>query len=98
VKSRAGIVGALIATRQPRNAVGWILLAFGLMGAVQVPAALYADHHFAHHEGPLPGDELAACLPDWLGQTVLFAVVLFLPQLFPTGPHPSSDFRRRPSS
>ena len=79
------IVGALIATRQPRNAVGWILLAFGLMGAIQVPAALYADHHFAHHEGPLPGDEVAAWLSDWLGQTVLFAVVLFLPQLFPTG-------------
>ena len=75
----------MIATRQPRNAVGWILLAFGLMGAVQVPAALYADHHFAHHEGPLPGDEVAAWLSDWLGQTVLFAVVLFLPQLFPTG-------------
>ena len=79
------IVGALIATRQPRNAVGWILLAFGLMGAIQVPSALYADHHFAHHEGPLPGDEVAAWLSDWLGQTVLFAVVLFLPQLFPTG-------------
>jgi signal transduction histidine kinase len=28
---------------------------------------------------------VAAWLSDWLGQTVLFAVVLFLPQLFPTG-------------
>jgi len=70
---------------EARVAVGWILLAFGLMGAIQVPSALYADHHFAHHEGPLPGDEVAAWLSDWLGQTVLFAVVLFLPQLFPTG-------------
>ena len=59
------------------------------MGAVQVPSAFYADHHFEHRAGPaLPGDEVAAWLSDWLGQTVLFAVVLFLPQLFPTGPSP----------
>ena len=87
------IVGALIATRQPRNAVGWILLGFGIMGAVQVPAALYADHHYAHHEGPLPGDQVAAWLSDWLGQTVLFAVVLFLPLLFPTGRPPTPRWR-----
>jgi signal transduction histidine kinase len=87
------IVGALIATRQPRNAVGWILLAFGVMGVVQVPAALYADHHFAHHEGALPGDEVTAWLSDWLGQTVLFAVVLLLPLLFPTGRPPTPRWR-----
>jgi signal transduction histidine kinase len=87
------IVGALIATRQPRNAVGWILLGFGVMGAVQVPAALYADHHFAHHQGPLPGDEVAAWLTDCLGQTVLFGVVLFLPLLFPTGRPPTPRWR-----
>jgi signal transduction histidine kinase len=87
------IVGALIATRQPRNAVGWILLGFGIMGVVQVPAALYADHHFAHHEGPLPGDEVAAWLSDWVGQTALFAVVLLLPLLFPTGRPPTPRWR-----
>ncbi len=79
------VVGALVATRQPRNAVGWILLAFGVIGAVQVPAGLYADHHFMHHQGPWPGDEVAAWLSDWLGQTSLFAVILFLPLLFPNG-------------
>jgi signal transduction histidine kinase len=79
------VVGALVATRHPRNAVGWILLGFGLIGAVQVPAGLYADHHFMHHQGPLPGDHVAAWLADWLGQTSLFAVILFLPLLFPNG-------------
>jgi two-component system NarL family sensor kinase len=87
------IVGALVASRQPRNAVGWILLGFGLIGAVQVPAGLYADHRFMHHQGPLPGDEVAAWLADWLGQTSLFAVVLFLPLLFPTGRPPTPRWR-----
>jgi signal transduction histidine kinase len=87
------IVGALIATRQPRNAVGWILLGFGVMGAVQIPAALYADHHYAHHGGSVPGDRIAAWLSDWLGQTVLFAVVLLLPLLFPTGRPPTARWR-----
>ena len=79
------VVGALVATRHPRNGVGWILLGFGLIGAVQVPAGLYADHHFMHHQGALPGDRVAAWLADWLGQTSLFAVILFLPLLFPNG-------------
>jgi signal transduction histidine kinase len=87
------IVGALVASRQPRNAVGWILLGFGLIGAVQVPSALYADHRFQHGQGALPGDEVAAWLADWLGETALFAVVLFLPLLFPTGRPPSPRWR-----
>jgi signal transduction histidine kinase len=87
------IVGALIATRQPRNAVGWILLGFGVMGAVQVPAALYADHHFQHGQGSLPGDTVAAWLADWMGQTALFSVVLLLPLLFPTGRPPTPRWR-----
>jgi signal transduction histidine kinase len=87
------IVGALIATRQPRNAVGWILLGFGCLGAVQVPAALYADHRFQHGQAPLPGDEIAAWLADWVSEPALFGVVLFLPLLFPTGRPPTPRWR-----
>ena len=37
------------------------------MGAVQVPAALYADHHFVHGQGSLPGDRVAAWLARLAG-------------------------------
>ena len=87
------VVGALVASRQPRNAVGWILLGFGLIGAVQVPAALYADHRFEHGQPALPGDEVAAWFATWLGQISLFGVVLFLPLLFPTGRPPTARWR-----
>jgi signal transduction histidine kinase len=87
------VVGALIASRHPRNAVGWILLGFGLIGAVQVPAALYADHRFEHHQPALPGDEVAAWFATWVGQMSLFGVVLFLPLLFPTGRTPTPRWR-----
>ena len=41
------IVGGLIASRLPRNPIGWLLLSFGVTLACQTFAAAYADHAYA---------------------------------------------------
>jgi hypothetical protein len=78
------IVGALVASRQPGNPVGWLLLAAGLCIAVSSFGESYARYALMTAPGSLPGGLVAA----WL-QTVVFGVitilVIFLPLYFPTG-------------
>ena len=90
------IVGGLIASRLPRNPIGWLLLSFGVSLACQTFAAAYADHAYAHHEGHLPGDTFAAWLSDEIGNITFVAWIILLPLLFPTGsPHGPSRSRHR---
>src|SRR5215207_10021295 len=37
-------VGALVASRQPRNAIGWLLIAIGLVGALTAFSAAYTTY------------------------------------------------------
>jgi signal transduction histidine kinase len=70
------IVGALIARRQPHNAIGWLFLAMGLLAGV----GLAADGWFA---SDLPGGEWAAVLGELVvGGLVGLPLVLLL---FPSG-------------
>jgi hypothetical protein len=72
-------VGALVASRRPDNAVGWVLLTVGLAFAVQACGEVYVaqpDHPAVGAVGWLS----AVAWPVWI---VLAAV--YLPLLFPTG-------------
>jgi signal transduction histidine kinase len=70
------IVGALIARRQPRNAIGWLFLAIGLMAGI----GLAAD---SWYRSDLPGSALAAALGELvLGGLLALPFVLLL---FPSG-------------
>jgi hypothetical protein len=72
-------VGALVASRRPDNAVGWVLLTVGLAFAVQAFGEVYVaqpDHPAVGAVGWLS----AVAWPVWI---VLAAV--YLPLLFPTG-------------
>ncbi len=84
-----GTVGALIASRRPGNAVGWIFCAVGLALAVASTASGYADHGLYGNGGALPAPELAAWLSVWLNILVLFVAPCLLFLLFPDG-HPLS--------
>jgi hypothetical protein len=87
-----GTVGALIASRRPENAIGWIFCALGLALAVASVASGYADYGL-YGGGPLPAPELAAWLNVWLYILVLFVGPCLLFLLFPDGHPPSARWR-----
>jgi hypothetical protein len=73
------LAGSLIASRHPRNAVGWLLLTIGLglaIGAV-------ADTNIRAASAPL--FELCAWMSAWTWYVWLFCAGVFLPLVFPTG-------------
>jgi hypothetical protein len=78
-------VGALIAARQPRNAIGWILCAIGLTGPLASTADEYAIYGLATRPDSLPEAEIAAWLSAWLAGANLFGLLAFILLLFPTG-------------
>jgi hypothetical protein len=78
------VVGALVASRQPGNKVGWLLLAAGLCLAVSLFGEGYARYALITATGSLPGGVYAA----WTQviQFVMIAILaIFLPLYFPTG-------------
>ncbi len=72
-----GCVGALIAVREPRNAIGWIFCVVALAGVAVGSSAVYA-------ELSLPGQIWGTWLSTWGGSVIFSAVPLVL-LLFPDG-------------
>ncbi len=72
-------VGALVASRQPDNAVGWILLVTG----ITLILGTLADANLLSRTAPARG--LSAWLSEWVWYVWLTLAGVFLPQLFPTG-------------
>jgi signal transduction histidine kinase len=85
-------VGALIASRQPQNAIGWIFLAAGLLWAFSGFAA-----GLATWAGPERIDVTWVRVLDWLGAWIfipgIYAPATFLLLLFPDGRLPSPRWR-----
>jgi hypothetical protein len=78
-------VGALVASRQPGNLVGWIFCALGLFGPLSGAGAEYALHALVTSPGLLPGGEVVAWLAEWFGGPTSFAMIAFVFLLFPDG-------------
>jgi hypothetical protein len=74
------LVGALVAAREPRNAVGWLLLVVGLCFAAQAGV----DAYIAGAD-PLPGRTAVAWCAGWIWYGWLYLAALVLPVVFPTG-------------
>jgi hypothetical protein len=86
------IVGMVIASRQPRNSIGWILLAIGLVWALGDAAGTYSTYGLTH-PGALPGPDVALILSSssWVPGIGLIGTFLIL--LFPDGHLPSPRWR-----
>jgi hypothetical protein len=79
------IVGALVASRHPGNAIGWILLVVAFLWALDSTLEGYAMYGLRLHPGSVPAPEYADALDDWLWITSIGTMGTFLFLLFPDG-------------
>jgi hypothetical protein len=61
------VVGAVIVAHRPRNAIGWIFSAIGLLAATGMLTMEYAAYAYVTRPGSLPGAILAAWYQWWWG-------------------------------
>jgi len=94
VQISTAAVGAVVASRLPRNPVGWILLTIGAGLGLSVTAAAYGELGTGTASGPLPGDEIAAWVGEWSLVPAVFGGVVFLLHVFPDGRFMSRRWRR----
>jgi len=78
------LVGAVIATNRPDNAIGWVFLAMGIVLGLTDAATSYADYGLFAVDEPLPAAEWAAWTVAWLDGLFLLCLILIL-LLFPDG-------------
>jgi len=83
------VVGVLVASRQPENALGWILLGIGV--AANLPLSGYAQYAYVTH--PLPLRLWALAFDQWLWVPVIALIGTFTILLFPDGHLPSPRWR-----
>jgi hypothetical protein len=88
-------VGAVLVARRTGNAIGWVFLALGVVVAVRVTGAAYADYSLLIRPGSLPEGTIAVALGE-AASTTMFALVGLAILLFPDGRLPSRRWRRLP--
>jgi hypothetical protein len=86
-------MGAVVASRIPRNAVGWILLALGAGTGVVLGLGAYAELSVAGGHHPYPADDYADWISSWLTPPLFFGLSAFLLLMFPDGQLPSRRWR-----
>ena len=85
-------VGALIASRQPGNAIGWMFLGVAFLVALSVCGGEYANYVFVVSPGWGPGGYLAGWLYLWTWYPTL-ALIVTVPMVFPDGRVPGPRWR-----
>jgi hypothetical protein len=86
------LLGAIIASRQPGNRIGWIYLLIGVLMPWQSLGALYYERSVS--SGGLPGARWGAWVDNWTVPLVFPAgLALFAFLLFPSGRLPSRRWR-----
>ena len=79
-----GLLGLLVARRQPGNPEGWLLLGLAASFIAVVDSGLYAVLDYRMHHGRLPLGETAVFIRGGIGPPLLFVFALII-LLFPDG-------------
>jgi hypothetical protein len=83
-------VGAFIASRRPKNAVGWVLCGMGLVFEFHAFAGAYADFVLVARPGSLPGEVIMLWTSTgWVSIPGMVLGVVLLVLLFPDGRPPN---------
>jgi signal transduction histidine kinase len=85
-------VGALLASRNPRNPIGWLMMAFGLGFLLSGMSSELAMYAYQTEPGALALGAFWAWLGSWIFIAVLAPVVIIV-LLYPTGTVPSPRWR-----
>ena len=78
------LLGTVIAVRQPRNPIGWLLVAAALAFSVGAFCGAYALRGLITAPGSLPGSDVAGWASQWTWPVGFTAIPLVL-LLFPDG-------------
>lgn len=87
------IVGALVASRRPENAVGWLCLAIGTAIAASGLSTQYGIYSLSTSPGSLPWGPEVAWFGNWSWILYVVPIGVFLVLLFPDGHVPSRGWR-----
>jgi hypothetical protein len=87
------VVGAIVASRQPRNAIGWLFCGVGVTVGLNSFAGDFAEFWLASGFGPRSPGETAAWFSSWLWFLLVFVPMSSLLLLFPDGRLPSPRWR-----
>jgi MFS family permease len=79
------VTGLLVARRQPRNSVTWVLLGIGLAGGIGSLFTGYSTYALAGDPGSLPGGAVVGALNGAMWDPVIIPVATLLLLLFPDG-------------
>jgi signal transduction histidine kinase len=88
-------VGAVLASRNPSNSIGWLMLVVGLALGLSAFSDDYLSYALKTHPGSLPGATVVAVLSS-LSWGPLIVVLILIVALFPTGRVPNPRWRFLP--
>jgi signal transduction histidine kinase len=90
-------VGAIVASRNPRNPIGWLMMVIGLGFVLTALADEYATYAYLTNPGALPFRLAAGWLTNWVA-IIPVAPIPILLTLFPDGRIPSRRWRLLPAA
>jgi signal transduction histidine kinase len=86
------LMGALIASRRPENAIGWIFCGIGVLWGLAALTAEYSTYALLRRD-PLIGGGIAAWMQRWIWAPGVTLPMTFLLLLYPDGHLPSKRWR-----
>lgn len=87
------MVGALIASNRPRNPIGWICLAVGIIWMIMLISTSYGWYGMVVSPGSLPFPAAIGSLGGWVWVPAVGLLGIYLILLFPDGRLPSRRWR-----